>query len=96
MRNFTKRSGDCSWSWWIERGNDYLNMAGRSTDIKLKPEVKEAGGLGMLVQKDMIPPRVDRPLRGRAGRQGDRGSSQFYVSLEDNLMHTRSKRELLR
>lgn len=62
------------------------NMAGRGTDIKLKPEVKEAGGLAIIGTERHESRRVDRQLRGRAGRQGDPGSSQFYVSLEDNLM----------
>ena len=61
-------------------------MAGRGTDIKLKPEVKEAGGLAIIGTERHDSRRVDRQLRGRAGRQGDPGSSQFYVSLEDNLM----------
>jgi preprotein translocase subunit SecA len=60
-------------------------MAGRGTDIKLK-EVKEAGGLAIIGTERHDSRRVDRQLRGRAGRQGDPGSSQFYVSLEDNLM----------
>ncbi len=62
------------------------NMAGRGTDIKLTPEVKEAGGLAIIGTERHDSRRVDRQLRGRAGRQGDVGSSQFYVSLEDNLM----------
>lgn len=62
------------------------NMAGRGTDIKLTPEVKEAGGLAIVGTERHDSRRVDRQLRGRAGRQGDPGSSQFYVSLEDNLM----------
>jgi len=62
------------------------NMAGRGTDIKLSPEVKEAGGLAIIGTERHDSRRVDRQLRGRAGRQGDVGSSQFYVSLEDNLM----------
>ncbi len=62
------------------------NMAGRGTDIKLKPEVKDAGGLAIIGTERHDSRRVDRQLRGRAGRQGDPGSSQFYVSLEDNLM----------
>ncbi|WP_434980425.1 preprotein translocase subunit SecA [Daejeonia sp. YH14] len=62
------------------------NMAGRGTDIKLTPEVKEAGGLAIIGTERHDSRRVDRQLRGRAGRQGDPGSSQFYVSLEDNLM----------
>lgn len=62
------------------------NMAGRGTDIKLTEEVKEAGGLAILGTERHESRRVDRQLRGRAGRQGDPGSSQFFVSLEDNLM----------
>ncbi|MBO7432753.1 MAG: preprotein translocase subunit SecA [Salinivirgaceae bacterium] len=62
------------------------NMAGRGTDIKLTPEVREAGGLAILGTERHESRRVDRQLRGRAGRQGDPGSSQFFVSLEDNLM----------
>ena len=62
------------------------NMAGRGTDIKLTDEVKEAGGLAIIGTERHESRRVDRQLRGRSGRQGDPGSSQFYVSLEDNLM----------
>ena len=62
------------------------NMAGRGTDIKLSDDVKEAGGLAIVGTERHDSRRVDRQLRGRAGRQGDPGSSQFYVSLEDNLM----------
>ena len=62
------------------------NMAGRGTDIKLTKEVKEAGGLAIIGTERHDSRRVDRQLRGRSGRQGDPGSSQFYVSLEDNLM----------
>ncbi len=62
------------------------NMAGRGTDIKLTPNVKEAGGLAIIGTERHDSRRVDRQLRGRSGRQGDPGSSQFYVSLEDNLM----------
>ncbi len=62
------------------------NMAGRGTDIKLGPGVREAGGLAIIGTERHDSRRVDRQLRGRAGRQGDPGSSQFYVSLEDNLM----------
>ncbi|PQJ19448.1 preprotein translocase subunit SecA [Nonlabens tegetincola] len=62
------------------------NMAGRGTDIKLSDEVKNAGGLAIIGTERHDSRRVDRQLRGRAGRQGDPGSSQFYVSLEDNLM----------
>ena len=62
------------------------NMAGRGTDIKLGPGVKEAGGLAIIGTERHESRRVDRQLRGRAGRQGDPGSSQFFASLEDNLM----------
>jgi preprotein translocase subunit SecA len=62
------------------------NMAGRGTDIKLTPEVKAAGGLAIIGSERHDSRRVDRQLRGRAGRQGDPGSSQFFVSLEDDLM----------
>jgi preprotein translocase subunit SecA len=62
------------------------NMAGRGTDIKISEEVKRAGGLAIIATERYDSRRVDRQLRGRAGRQGDPGSSQFYVSLEDNLM----------
>ena len=62
------------------------NMAGRGTDIKLSPEVKAAGGLGINGTERYESRRVDRQLRGRAGRQGDPGSSVFFVSLEDDLM----------
>lgn len=62
------------------------NMAGRGTDIKLSEEVKAAGGLAIIGTERHDSRRVDRQLRGRSGRQGDPGSSQFYVSLEDNLM----------
>lgn len=62
------------------------NMAGRGTDIKLSDEVKAAGGLAIIGTERHESRRVDRQLRGRAGRQGDPGSSQFFVSLEDNLM----------
>ena len=62
------------------------NMAGRGTDIKLGKGVKEAGGLAIIGTERHESRRVDRQLRGRAGRQGDPGSSQFFVSLEDNLM----------
>lgn len=62
------------------------NMAGRGTDIKLSEAVKKAGGLAIIGTERHDSRRVDRQLRGRAGRQGDPGSSQFYVSLEDNLM----------
>ena len=62
------------------------NMAGRGTDIKLTPEVKDAGGLAIIGTERHESRRVDRQLRGRSGRQGDPGSSQFFVSLEDDLM----------
>jgi len=62
------------------------NMAGRGTDIKLTPEVRKAGGLAIIGSERHDSRRVDRQLRGRAGRQGDPGSSQFFVSLEDDLM----------
>lgn len=62
------------------------NMAGRGTDIKLSDEIKAAGGLAIIGTERHESRRVDRQLRGRAGRQGDPGSSQFFVSLEDNLM----------
>jgi preprotein translocase subunit SecA len=62
------------------------NMAGRGTDIKLSPEVRAAGGLAIIGTERHDSRRVDRQLRGRAGRQGDPGSSEFYVSLEDKLM----------
>lgn len=62
------------------------NMAGRGTDIKLTPEVRAAGGLAIIGTERHESRRVDRQLRGRSGRQGDPGTSQFFVSLEDNLM----------
>ena len=62
------------------------NMAGRGTDIKISDAVKKAGGLAIIATERHDSRRVDRQLRGRAGRQGDPGTSQFYVSLEDNLM----------
>ena len=62
------------------------NMAGRGTDIKISESVKESGGLAIIGTERHDSRRVDRQLRGRSGRQGDPGSSQFYVSLEDNLM----------
>ncbi|NNE26765.1 MAG: preprotein translocase subunit SecA [Saprospiraceae bacterium] len=62
------------------------NMAGRGTDIKISDEVKKAGGLAIIATERHDSRRVDRQLRGRAGRQGDPGTSQFYVSLEDKLM----------
>ena len=74
-----------------EAGNESIvtiatNMAGRGTDIKLSEKVKHNGGLAIIGTERHDSRRVDRQLRGRAGRQGDPGSSQFYVSLEDNLM----------
>ncbi len=62
------------------------NMAGRGTDIKLTPAVRDAGGLAIIGTERHESRRVDRQLRGRAGRQGDPGSSVFFVSLEDDLM----------
>ena len=62
------------------------NMAGRGTDIKLGPGVKELGGLHIIGTERHEARRIDRQLRGRAGRQGDPGSSQFFISLEDDLM----------
>lgn len=62
------------------------NMAGRGTDIKIDKEVKEAGGLAIIGSERHDSRRIDRQLRGRAGRQGDPGSSRFYISLEDNLI----------
>ena len=62
------------------------NMAGRGTDIKLDPDVKAAGGLAIIGTERHEARRIDRQLRGRAGRQGDPGSSQFFISLEDDLM----------
>ena len=62
------------------------NMAGRGTDIKINEEIKNKGGLAIIGTERHDSRRVDRQLRGRSGRQGDPGSSQFYVSLEDNLM----------
>ncbi|TAD98883.1 MAG: preprotein translocase subunit SecA [Bacteroidetes bacterium] len=62
------------------------NMAGRGTDIKLSPEAKKAGGLAIIGTERHESRRIDRQLRGRSGRQGDTGSSQFFVSLEDSLM----------
>lgn len=72
------------------------NMAGRGTDIKLGPGVKEAGGLAIIGTERHESRRVDRQLRGRAGRQGDPGSSQFFVSLEDNLMRLFGSERLAR
>ncbi|MCQ2350113.1 MAG: preprotein translocase subunit SecA [Paludibacteraceae bacterium] len=71
---------------WLGTVTIATNMAGRGTDIKLSPEVKEAGGLAIIGTERHESRRVDRQLRGRAGRQGDPGSSVFFVSLEDNLM----------
>jgi preprotein translocase subunit SecA len=62
------------------------NMAGRGTDIKLDHDVKKNGGLAIIGSERHDARRIDRQLRGRAGRQGDPGSSQFFISLEDNLM----------
>jgi preprotein translocase subunit SecA len=62
------------------------NMAGRGTDIKLGPGVREAGGLHIIGTERHEARRIDNQLRGRAGRQGDPGSSRFYLSLEDVLM----------
>ena len=62
------------------------NMAGRGTDIKISEKIKEKGGLAIVGTERHDSRRVDRQLRGRSGRQGDPGSSQFYVSFEDNLM----------
>ena len=62
------------------------NMAGRGTDIKINEEIKNKGGLAIIGTERHDSRRVDRQLRGRSGRQGDPGSSQFYVSLDDNLM----------
>ena len=72
------------------------NMAGRGTDIKLSPEVKAAGGLAIIGTERHDSRRVDRQLRGRAGRQGDPGSSQFFVSLEDNLMRLFSSERIIK
>ncbi len=72
------------------------NMAGRGTDIKLTPEVKAAGGLAIIGTERHESRRVDRQLRGRAGRQGDPGSSQFFVSLEDDLMRLFGSDRLVR
>ncbi|MBR1926954.1 MAG: preprotein translocase subunit SecA [Bacteroidales bacterium] len=71
-----------------QKGNVTIatNMAGRGTDIKLAPEVKAAGGLAIIGTERHDSRRVDRQLRGRSGRQGDPGSSEFYISLEDKLM----------
>lgn len=72
------------------------NMAGRGTDIKLSAEVKAAGGLAIIGTERHESRRVDRQLRGRAGRQGDPGSSQFFVSLEDDLMRLFGSDKLVR
>lgn len=72
------------------------NMAGRGTDIKLGPGVKEAGGLAIVGTEKHESRRVDRQLRGRSGRQGDPGSSQFYVSLEDDLMRLFGSERIVR
>ena len=72
------------------------NMAGRGTDIKLSPEVKAAGGLAIIGTERHESRRVDRQLRGRAGRQGDPGSSVFYVSLEDKLMRLFASEKIAR
>ncbi|WP_065220019.1 MULTISPECIES: preprotein translocase subunit SecA [Butyricimonas] len=72
------------------------NMAGRGTDIKLSPEVRAAGGLAIIGTERHESRRVDRQLRGRAGRQGDPGSSQFFVSLEDDLMRLFSSERIIR
>lgn len=72
------------------------NMAGRGTDIKLTPEVKEAGGLAIIGTERHESRRVDRQLRGRAGRQGDPGSSVFYVSFEDPLMRVYASDKIMK
>ena len=71
------------------------NMAGRGTDIKLSPEVKAAGGLAIIGTERHESRRVDRQLRGRAGRQGDPGESRFYISLEDDLMRLFGQERLM-
>ena len=71
------------------------NMAGRGTDIKLSPEVKAAGGLAIIGTERHESRRVDRQLRGRAGRQGDPGESRFYISLEDDLMRLFGSEKLM-
>ena len=76
--------------------NIATNMAGRGTDIKLSPEVRAAGGLAIIGTERHDSRRVDRQLRGRAGRQGDPGSSQFFVSLEDDLMRLFSSERIIR
>ena len=72
------------------------NMAGRGTDIKLSPEVRKAGGLAIIGTERHESRRVDRQLRGRAGRQGDPGSSVFFVSLEDKLMRLFASEKIAR
>ena len=72
------------------------NMAGRGTDIKLSPEVREAGGLAIIGTERHESRRVDRQLRGRAGRQGDPGSSVFFVSLEDKIMRLFASEKIAR
>ena len=72
------------------------NMAGRGTDIKLREGVKEAGGLAIIGTERHESRRIDRQLRGRAGRQGDPGASQFYVSLEDDLMRLFSSERIVK
>jgi preprotein translocase subunit SecA len=72
------------------------NMAGRGTDIKLTPETRELGGLAIIGTERHESRRVDRQLRGRSGRQGDPGSSQFFVSLEDDLMRLFSSDRIVR
>jgi len=72
------------------------NMAGRGTDIKLGPGVKEAGGLAVIGTERHESRRIDRQLRGRSGRQGDPGMSQFYVSLEDDLMRLFSSERIVK
>ena len=72
------------------------NMAGRGTDIKLSPEVKAAGGLAIIGTERHESRRVDRQLRGRAGRQGDPGESRFYISLEDDLMRLFGSERLMK
>jgi preprotein translocase subunit SecA len=72
------------------------NMAGRGTDIKLGPGIREAGGLHIVGTERHESRRIDRQLRGRAGRQGDPGSSRFYISLEDDLMRLFSSERISR
>ena len=71
-------------------------MAGRGADIKLSQKVIESGGLAIIGTERHDSRRVDRQLRGRSGRQGDPGSSQFFVSLEDNLMKLWAQTEFLK